>query len=191
MIYKLLNFLLNTINKRPSLILINAITFMFSFYCLKSLLGFLHGYTSDVDPELHEQMNDTLNGIAGVLVALGVLLESRIIIQQMTKITLQLHDGHLNEVAEHNGLGLLLIGLFMEIITFLIDIPSSIFDSSGLEIYLFYTCFGFIALSMIVELDFIKDYIKSYFPLNTPKQYKEKPQLYGQKADKYGKIMLP
>ena len=64
---------------------------------------------------------------------------------------------------------LLLIGLFMEIITLLIEAPKTIINTSGLEIYLFGFCFLLVIFSMLVEIDFVKDYIKSYF-----KQMKKK-----------------
>ncbi len=161
--YKILNIILIGINRRPLLILLNLVTFLFSFYCLKQLIGFLHGYSVSVEIDTVDEMNDVLNGIAGVLIAFGVLLESRHIIIKMAKGDSKPVDEFLNEVAEHNGLGLLLVGLFMEIITLMIELPNTIIDTSGLEIYLFYGCFFLIGISMLVELDFIKDYIKSYF----------------------------
>lgn len=168
--YKLLNATLNAITKRFSFILINLLTFIFSIYCLKYLFGFVQVYDSKMNPEIIDQMSDTLNSVAGLLVALGVLMECRITIQKMTKFHIPLLDDdrieleeYLNEIAEHNGMGLLLIGLFMEIATLIIYVPNTLIDTSGIEIYLFYSCFLFIIISMLVELDLIKDYTISYF----------------------------
>lgn len=162
MIYKLLNIILSLIIKRSFFILINLFTFIFSFYCLKFLFSFIHSH-SNLDAALNEQMNDTLNGVAGILVALGVLMESRIVIMKMIKNEITSTEEHINEIAEHNGMGLLLIGLFMEIITLMIDVPDNLIDTRGIEIYLFYACFVFIAISMMIEIDLIKDYLKTYF----------------------------
>jgi len=165
MIYKLLNFLLNGIISRFSFIIINLLTFIFSIYCLIYLSSFVTSYDNGTNPEMIDQMSDTLNSVAGVLVALGVLMECRITIQKMTKIKIknEVLQEYLNEVAEHNGMGLLLLGLFMEIVTLMIYVPNSLIDTSGIELYLFYSCFFFIVVSMIVELDLIKDYIRTYF----------------------------
>ena len=147
---------------------LNVITFTFSFYCLKGLLQFMHVFSSMSEQEV-DQMSETLNGIAGVLVAIGVLMEERETIQKMAKLNVRPVDEYLNEIAHHNGLGLLLIGLFMEIITLLIEAPKTIINTSGFEIYLFGFCFLLVIFSMLVEIDFVKDYIKSYF-----KQMKKK-----------------
>lgn len=123
-----------------------------------------------MDVDIIDQMSDTLNSVAGVLVAIGVLMECRATIQKITKKDSTTHlEEHLNEIAEHNGIGLLLLGLFMEIATALIYVPNKLIDTSGVELYLFYSCFFFIIISMAVEFDLIKDYIKTYFWKNEKK----------------------
>jgi hypothetical protein len=117
-----------------------------------------------------EEMSDTLNSVAGLLVALGVLMECRATIQKMTKTKSNELEEYLNEVAEHNGIGLLLIGLFMEIATLMIYVPNKLIDTTGIEKYLFYSCFLFIIISMLVQIDLIKDYTISYF--KKPKPHK-------------------
>lgn len=169
MVYRLLNLTLNGIIARFSFILINLLTFIFSIYCLIYLFGFVKIYDKSMNPEIIDQMSDTLNSVAGVLVALGVLMECRATIQKITKTKNNSLQEHLNEVAEHNGIGLLLLGLFMEIATALIYVPNKLIDTSGIELYLFYSCFLFIFVSMLVEIDLIKDYIKTYFGKNEKK----------------------
>lgn len=164
MVYKILNITLNAMISRFSFILLNLLTFIFTIYCLIYLFGFVRTYNVTMNADLIDQMSDTLNSVAGVLVALGVLMESRITIQKMTKSTDSFYiNEHLNEIAEHNGMGLLLIGLFMEIVTLMIYVPNQLIDTSGIELYLFYSCFLFLVLSMLVEFDLIKDYLKTYF----------------------------
>lgn len=124
-----------------------------------------------METEVIDQMSDTLNSVAGVLVALGVLMESRVTIQKMIKAKIKNEhlQEYINEIAEHNGMGLLLLGLFMEIVTLVIYVPNKLIDTSGVELYLFYSCFFFLIISMLVELDLIKDYIKTYFWKNEKK----------------------
>ena|SRR6185312_7451517 len=162
MVYKIVNLLLSLITKRIVFMGLNIITFTFSFYCLKGLFQFMHVF-SDMSEQEIDQMSETLNGIAGVLVAIGVLLEERETIQKMAKINARPIDEYLNEVAHHNGLGLLLIGLFMEIITLLIEAPKTIINTGGFEIYLFGFCFLLVIFSMLIEIDLVKDYTKSFF----------------------------
>ena len=129
------------------------------------LSGFVTIYDKGMNPDAIDQMSDTLNSVAGVLVALGGLMECRMTIQKMTKIKIK-DEGlqeYLNEVAEHNGIGLLLLGLFMEIVTLMIYVPNKLIDTTGIELYLFYSCFFFLFVSMLVELDLMKDYFKTYF----------------------------
>lgn len=170
--YKLLNITLNLITKRLSFILLNLTMLVFSFYCLKYLNGFVSEYDVSMNPELIDQMSDTLNSVAGILVALGVLMECRMIIQKMTKTQSNELEEYLNEVAEHNGVGLLIIGLFMEIVTATIYVPNKLIDTSGVEIYLFYSCFVFVIISMFVQVDLIKDYFLTYF--KKPIKHEEK-----------------
>lgn len=164
MVYKILNVTLNIITSRISFILMNLLTFVFTIYCLLYLFGFVRTYNV-LQTEIIDSMSDTLNSVAGVLVALGVLMESRITIRKMTKAKKKNHDleEYINEIAEHNGMGLLLLGLFMEIVTLMIYVPNKLIDTSGIELYLFYSCFVFLFFSMLVELDLIIDYTKSYF----------------------------
>lgn len=162
MVYKILNWTLNLITKRFSFIIINLLTFIFSIYCLIYLFSFVKTYNV-MNTEVIDSMSDTLNSVAGMLVALGVLMECRATIQKIAKTKTVELDEYLNEVAEHNGIGLLLLGLFMEIVTLMIYVPNQLFDTTGIEIYLFDSCFLFIVIAMLVELDLIKDYFLTYF----------------------------
>ncbi len=174
MVYKLLNFTLNGIISRFSFIIINLLTFIFSIYCLIYLSGFVKVYDKGMNPDIIDNMSDTLNSVAGVLVALGVLMECRLTIQKMTRVKVkdEYLQEYLNEVAEHNGMGLLLLGLFMEIVTLMIYVPNKLIDTTGIELYLFCSCFFFLIVSMLVELDLIKDYFLTY--LRKPKPHHEK-----------------
>src|SRR6476660_4961409 len=89
-------------------------------------------------PDETEDMERLVNGLAGILVAAGVLFESRQTIRAIAKHTKDETDPvqlELNEVAHHNGIGLLILGLFMEIGTLLIGLPARVVDFRPLEIY--------------------------------------------------------
>jgi hypothetical protein len=68
----------------------------------------------------------------------------------------------LNEIAHHNGMGLLLVGLFMEIGTALTGLPKRVFDFSGLERGIFGVCFALSLGAGIIMLDFVKDFGRTY-----------------------------
>ena len=163
MIYKLLNISLNQLIGRTSFILMNLLMFVYSIYAMIYLFDFVSQYNHTSDEKIIEEVNKTLNGIAGILVALGVVMECRKTIMEMIDKPITQMQEYLNEVAEYNGIGLLIIGLFMEIATAAIETPNAILNTKGIEVYLFWLCFGLIAIAMVVEIDFIKDYIKSFF----------------------------
>ena len=113
-----------------------------------------------------EEMERLIDGLAGVLVAGGVFLESRETLRKMalhhaaetTNLQLQL-----NEVAHHNGMGLLLVGLFMEIGTALVGMPTRVVDVRGAEKYVFAVCCVLTVAALVILLDFLKDYVRTYF----------------------------
>jgi hypothetical protein len=162
MIYKLVNVILRFIVERYILVLLNLFTLVFSIYCLKGMFGFIH-FISDMNNEEIDNMNEILDGIAGVFVAIGVLMEERETIQKVAQSHVKPYDGYLNEVAHHNGMGLLLIGLFMELISLMIESPKNIVNTHGIEIYLYIFGFVIILFAALIQIDFIKDYIKTYF----------------------------
>lgn len=145
---------------RPSMITINTIGLLFCLYCFSAIMPMLmHGYNKD---DL-EAMITTLNGIAGMFVALGVLYEERGTILHIAKAKHGKHDEYLNIVAHEDGLGLLVIGLFMEILTVCLEIPNRILDTSHVEYgLLVVTCLMVIG-AICIQFDLAKDYFKTYF----------------------------
>lgn len=160
--YKLLNFLLKNLAGRFSFILMNLFTLIFSVHLLIYMFGFMEHF-STMSVQKIDMISKTINGLADILVALGVIMESRIVITKMTKSPANLLEEYLNEIGEHNGMGLLILGLFMETTTAMIDAPNEVMDTRGIENILFYFCFFCIFVSIIVEIDLIKDYIKTFF----------------------------
>ena len=167
---KILFFLMNGIIGRWFFIFLNAITVFFSFYCVKYIVYSIMDHLENSHKEtpsflrsmLHQIMPNTPH-IEGVLISLGVLMESRETIVKMTKTKITPLQEHLNAVSEYCGMGLLLIGLFIEIFTVIIEVPNDLINTVGIENYLYSACVFFIALAAIIEIAFIKEFIKAYF----------------------------
>lgn len=154
------SILLRGFVSRPSMILINTVGMLFCLYCFSAILPMLlHGYNK----EDLEAMLKTLNGIAGMFVALGVLYEERETILHIAKATPKNRDQYLNIVAHEDGLGLLVIGLFMEILTISVEIPNRILDTSNVEYGLIVACCLMVLGAVTIQFDLAKDYVKTYF----------------------------
>lgn len=126
---------------------------------------FLRGHGPH-DPEAVEDLERLIDGIAGVLVAAGVFLESR---ETLRKMALH-HTGEtdplqlrLNEVAHHNGMGLLLVGLFMEIGTALVGLPERFVNMRAAEGPVFAGCLVLTVIALAIIFDFVKDYVRTYW----------------------------
>lgn len=168
---KILVFLMNGITGRWFFIFLNLVAVLFDVYCIKYILTSIHGDEGPEGEHGFEGVNTTLNGIGGILISLGVLMESRGLICKMTGKKNDHLQEHLNESAEYCGMGLLLLGLFIEILTVLIEVPNNVVNTKGIEHYLYYGCILFIVISLIVEVSFIKDYITSYFKVPKPTEH--------------------
>jgi hypothetical protein len=162
MIAKLVNGMLLLIVRRSVFITLNLVTLIFTVYCLKGMFGFIH-FFSEMNQDEIDGMNEILDGIAGIFVAIGVLMEERETILKISGSSPKPNDIFLNEVAHHNGMGLLLIGLFMELISLMIESPKNIVNTSGIEKYLYILGFLIILFAGLIKIDFIKDYAKTYF----------------------------
>ncbi len=117
------------------------------------------------DAEL-EEIEDLIDGVAGILIAAGVFFEER---ETLRKINAHNEEAqstqiYLNEVAHHNGMGILLVGLFMKIGTLLIRLPERIITvTHSVENYIFAACLLLSIVSLFIMFDFLKDYLKTYF----------------------------
>lgn len=143
--------------------LMNIIAVVFNVYCVKFMIQKMMQGDDHQGAHGSDEMNILLNGNAGILIALGVLMESRITIMKMTgkKITDLQH--YLNESAEYSGMGILVLGLFVEIFTVMIEAPNEVVNTQGLEIYLYSCCILLILISLSVEAVYVKDTIMTYF----------------------------
>lgn len=166
MYLKLLNRFFAVIVSREMMVLIGLVLFASSLPLFVEQFRFIARNWS-VHPSLHaiEEMEELLDGFGGILVAAGVFFESRetLVIMSQKQVYHKTLDHYLTEVAHHNGMGILLMGLFIEIGTQVLELPTHVFNSDGLEYSIFVVCFLLSTISLIIIFDFLKDYIKTYF----------------------------
>ena len=129
---------------------------------------FVRAYVPLESHEMLHEMEGIVDGLAGILVAAGVFLESRDTIRRMAANLPHDHVEHdpiqvrLNEVAHQNGMGILIVGLLMEIGTLLIGLPARVIDAKRFERGIFAMCMVLSVLAVIILYDFVKDYLLTY-----------------------------
>jgi hypothetical protein len=135
---------------------------------LEQLYALRTGWATHPGHDALKEMEGVIDGLAGILVAGGVFFESRETLRNMAlrkKEEVDPTQLRLNEVAHHNGMGLLLVGLFAEIGTALTGLPKRVIDISGLERGIFGVCFALSLGAFIIMLDFVKDFALTYWRL--------------------------
>jgi hypothetical protein len=116
--------------------------------------------------EVVKSITITTTGVAGMFIALGVFLEERATILKIASAEPKPMDEFLNSRTHIGGLGLLIIALFVEIFLLMIEVPNSIFNTHGLEHYLFYIAFFLIFILLVIQISLTKDILKTYFTTN-------------------------
>jgi hypothetical protein len=102
-------------------------------------------------------LENVATGIGTILIAYGVLCEERDALLRIVRVypagesPLQ---SQIDEVCHHNGLGLLLLGLLIEVPVQLIAIPNDVLNTAGLEPPLFGLSLLFTALALVVLVRF-------------------------------------
>lgn len=172
MITNLLNRLFLLLTSRPVLIGFALAMALGAIPIINAQWHFLQGFwNTPVTDEVLEEMESIIDGVGGILVAGGVFLEERETLRKMAhRVGEKVADEevshtqeYLNEIAHQNGMGLLLVGLFMEIGTLLVKMPSKLLDTNQNEKYIFAVCLLLTGVSLFILADFLKDYIKTYF----------------------------
>lgn len=172
MITSLLNRVFLLITSRPVLIGFVLAMMLGAIPLIAAQWHFLQGFWStQPTEEALEDMESIIDGIGGILVAGGVFLEERETLRKMAhRVGEKVADEeishtqeYLNEIAHQNGMGILLTGLFMEIGTLLIKMPSKLLDTNQNEKYIFAVCLLLTLVSLFILADFLKDYLKTYF----------------------------
>jgi hypothetical protein len=160
-------------------IIIGGVLFVSSIPMIAEQWYFLQTYWSiePTDAALDE-VEELIDGLAGILVAAGVFFEERETIRKINahKEETNPSEIYLNEVAHHNGMGILLLGLFMEIGTQAIRLPERLISiNHTIEKYIFAACFLMSVISLVIIFDFLKDYLKTFFAV----QFKEQSEVKG------------
>lgn len=170
MIARILNVIFVFITSRPMFIVLGGILFAIELPMIAEQWHFLSNYWAiePSDAQLDE-VEELIDGLAGILVAAGVFFEER---ETIRKINAHKEESdaaqiYMNEVAHHNGMGILLLGLFMEIGTQAIRLPERLITvNHTVEKYIFAACLLMSVVSLVIMFDFLKDYIKTYFVKN-------------------------
>jgi hypothetical protein len=166
MVAKLLDrFFLFIVSREMGIVLGIGICVAMVPMLLEQLYSLRTGWATHPGHEALQEMEGLIDGLAGILVAGGVFFESRETLRNMALRKKEEADPvqiALNQVAHHNGMGMLLVGLFMEIGTALTGLPKRVFDISGLERGIFGVCFALSLGALIIMLDFVKDFARTY-----------------------------
>lgn len=167
MIAKFLNRFFLLITSRPMLtMLVLAMFAAILPMVLEQWYFFTHYWSIEPSEKDLESMEDLIDGMAGILVAAGVFLEERETLRRINSHLTETEPTqiYMNEVAHHNGMGILLLGLFMEIGTLLIRMPERIIHiNHTVERLIFGVCLFLSVITLFILFDFLKDYIKTYF----------------------------
>lgn len=158
-----LSYIMRLFTSRAFFLILNAIVVFFSvdgiyYFINEGLSG-----TDSFGPDGHLYINATFGGIAIILMALGVLMGLREDMMKMGGMSTCGRHEYLNDVAKNFGIGLLLCGLLMEIITILILLPNAVINTSGVEITLYSFAVFIDCISIIIGINFMRKYLISYF----------------------------
>lgn len=158
------------ISSREMMIIICIIMLVTSLPLVSELSHFVFSFWN-TKPTLNEigEMQELIDGYGGILVAAGVFFEEReTLIHLSHKRNQKVEEptvlqSYLNQIAHHNGMGILLMGLFVEIGSQIMEMPSRIINTDGIEVYILALCLLLSYVAVIIQLDFIKDFGKTYF----------------------------
>lgn len=159
---RLLKVILNGVAARWYFMFKNMLTLVFSIYYIKYIV-FKLIENNNMGQHGLDEINLTLEALGGVLVGLGVLMECRhIILRSMGKefTPLQLY---LNEISEHCGVGVLIIGLTIEVLTVVMIVPTEVINMTGWEIYIYSANILLVVCACIINFIFIKECGKTFF----------------------------
>ncbi|MES2558860.1 MAG: hypothetical protein V4590_03925 [Bacteroidota bacterium] len=166
MFNKYLNHFFLFITSRELLILMGLIIIGTSVpMFIEQFLFIKHCWGTIPQDALIGEMEELIDGLAGILVAAGVFFEERETIRKLATRKEETHSRQLyhNEIAHHNGMGILLIGLFMEIGSQVLEMPQRVINTDGIEMHIITLCFILSIFAFVILLDFVKDFIKTYF----------------------------
>ena len=126
-------------------------------------LRFVRDFSNDA-ALLHEA-EGIVDGLAGVLVAVGVFLESRDTLRRIAFSApppMDTVEARISEISAQNGMGVLMVGLLMEVGTLLIGLPKRVVDTHGFERTIFGACALLSLATLVILYDFIVDAVLTY-----------------------------
>jgi hypothetical protein len=171
MFSKVLSRIFLLITSREVLLSLGILLALLSVPMIVEQFRFVRAYAPITSQDTLHEMEGIVDGLAGILVAAGVFMESRDTIRRLALSDTHAAPAHaetdpvevrLNEVAHQNGMGILLIGLLMEIGTLLIGLPARVIDAKRFERGIFGMCTLLSVLAVVILYDFVKDYLLTY-----------------------------
>jgi hypothetical protein len=168
MLSKVLSRIFLLVTSREVFLLLGIFLALLSVPMIMEQFRFVRAYAPLDNHEMLHEMEGIVDGLAGILVAAGVFLESRDTIRRMAGDHPPDYVEHdpvevrLNEVAHQNGMGILIVGLLMEIGTLLIGLPARVIDAKRFERGIFGMCLVLSVLAVVILYDFVKDYLLTY-----------------------------
>jgi hypothetical protein len=112
-----------------------------------------------------QEAEGIVDGLAGVLVAAGVFLESRDTLRRIAFVNpppMDTVEARVSEISAQNGMGILMVGLLMEVGTLLIGLPKRVVDTHGFERAIFGACALLSVVTLVILYDFVVDAILTY-----------------------------
>jgi hypothetical protein len=167
MLSKILNRIFLVITSREVFLLLGLFLAVLSVPMIREQYLFVRDYVPGLGHDPEHAAEGIVDGLAGIFVAAGVFMESRDTIRKMATegphdAPLDAVETRLNEVAHQNGMGILIVGLLMEIGTLLIGLPERVMNAKRFERGIYATCAVLSCLALVILYDFVKDYVLTY-----------------------------
>ena len=125
---------------RYTLIVFNLVLLAILFNSFWEAFGYLTDAVNNAD-----EIEEVLDGLGAIFVAYGVALEERETLMKIFRLYPKLQnplEEEIDHICHISGLLLLVAGLFMEVAVEAVKLPDSIFNTRGLETWVF--CAGFL-----------------------------------------------
>lgn len=159
---KLFPFIFRLLAGRGFFIFLNVISVYFALDGIQFFIKHLDGSVI-WGPDGVEELNHVCSGIAGIMVALGVIMESRHVFLRISRTEENDWQVSLNHMAEGFGVVLLILGLFLEVGVIFLEMPDLLFSSKGREFAIYVLTLFLIILSVLVSVSFIIAFLRTYF----------------------------
>lgn len=154
-------FIFKLLAGRWFFLFLNIVSVYFSMVGVLFLLHHLGGCVI-WGPDGIEELNDVCSSISILLIALGVIMESRDVFLRISRTAEDDWQVRLNHMAEDFGVGLLLFGLFIEGAVIVLELPDLMFSSIGREFTVYLVALLMIIVSVLISVSFIIAFLRTY-----------------------------